>query len=53
MLNYALHATTMNRDRDPAAVGGVDYAAFDDGASAPDAAGVGRGVATDGGDHGD
>jgi len=52
-LNYALHATTMNRDRDPAATGGVDYAAFDDGAGAPDATGSGRGVATDGGDHGD
>ncbi|WP_121821424.1 anaerobic glycerol-3-phosphate dehydrogenase subunit GlpA [Halostella salina] len=52
-LNYALHATTMNRDRDPAKTGGVDYAAFDDGADAPDAAGGGRGVATDGGDHGD
>ncbi|WP_135820735.1 anaerobic glycerol-3-phosphate dehydrogenase subunit GlpA [Halostella litorea] len=52
-LNYALHATTMNRDRDPARTGGVDYAAFDDGPGAPDAAGEGRGVATDGGDHGD
>ncbi|WP_433623792.1 anaerobic glycerol-3-phosphate dehydrogenase subunit GlpA [Halomicrococcus sp. NG-SE-24] len=30
-LNYALHATTMNRDRDPANGGGVDFAAFDAG----------------------
>ncbi len=53
MLNYALHATTMNRDADPAATGGVDYAAFDDGTDAT-AGGEGeRGVATDGGDHGD
>jgi glycerol-3-phosphate dehydrogenase len=32
MLNYALHATTMNRDRDPAsAEAAVDFAAFDGG----------------------
>ncbi len=32
MLTYALHATTMNRDHDPAsAADGVDYAAFDAG----------------------
>ncbi len=32
MLNYALHAATMNRDRDPAGADeGVDFAAFDDG----------------------
>jgi glycerol-3-phosphate dehydrogenase len=35
-LNYALHATTMNRDRDPAERAGddpIDFAAFDPGAS--------------------
>ncbi|WP_205628366.1 (2Fe-2S)-binding protein, partial [Haloprofundus marisrubri] len=33
MLNYALHATTMNRDGDPAAMDeAVDFAAFDGGA---------------------
>jgi glycerol-3-phosphate dehydrogenase len=53
MLNYALHATTMNRDADPAATGGVDYAAFDDGSDAPAGADGERGVATDGGDRGD
>jgi len=52
MLNYALHATTMNRDEDPAKTGGVDYAAFDDGADAPAGPDSERGVATDGGDHG-
>ncbi len=31
MLKYALHATTMNRDNDPAATGAVDYEAFDTG----------------------
>jgi len=35
MLNYALHATTMNRDRDPASAdadtAAVDFAAFDGG----------------------
>jgi len=30
MLNYALHATTMNRDRDPA-VEGIDYDRFEEG----------------------
>jgi len=34
MLNYALHATTQNRDRDPAdAAESVDFAAFDHGPS--------------------
>jgi glycerol-3-phosphate dehydrogenase len=34
MLNYALHATTMNRDRDPAACESpIDFAAFDDGSA--------------------
>jgi glycerol-3-phosphate dehydrogenase len=38
MLNYALHATTMNADADPARTGAdVDYGAFDGGA--PDATG--------------
>jgi glycerol-3-phosphate dehydrogenase len=31
MLNYALHATTQNRDRDPADGGDLAYGAFDDG----------------------
>ncbi|THE65184.1 anaerobic glycerol-3-phosphate dehydrogenase subunit A [Salinadaptatus halalkaliphilus] len=32
MVTYALHATTMNRDRDPAASdGSLEYGAFDDG----------------------
>jgi len=34
MLTYALHATTQNRDRDPADGDAVDFAAFDDGALA-------------------
>jgi glycerol-3-phosphate dehydrogenase len=35
MLNYALHATTMNRDNDPASrTEGVDYGAFDSGVTA-------------------
>ena len=51
MLNYALHATTQNRDHDPADGDPVDFAAFDAG---PDRAGAsdppdGAGVATDGG----
>jgi len=57
-LNYALHATTQNRDRDPAdaaganapgedeSAGGVDFSAFDAG---PDA----DSLAPDGGQHGD
>ncbi|MCG1003791.1 MULTISPECIES: anaerobic glycerol-3-phosphate dehydrogenase subunit GlpA [Halobacterium] len=44
MLNYALHATTQNRDADPADGGDVDFTAFDSG---PDAA------RTDGGNRGD
>jgi glycerol-3-phosphate dehydrogenase len=45
MLNHALHATTMNRDRDPAArEGSIEYGRFDDG---PPEAQVG--AATDGG----
>ncbi|WP_135363300.1 anaerobic glycerol-3-phosphate dehydrogenase subunit GlpA [Halosimplex halophilum] len=59
MLNYALHATTQNRDRDPAdADEPVDFAAFDDGPSdAVDGHSGGSaddtGVATDGGRDGD
>jgi glycerol-3-phosphate dehydrogenase len=56
MLNYALHATTQNRDRDPAdADEPVDFAAFDDGPTEAtertDASDTG--VATDGGRDGD
>jgi glycerol-3-phosphate dehydrogenase len=56
MLNYALHATTQNRDRDPAdAPGSVDFAAFDAGPTeAAERPGAGdTGVATDGGRDGD
>jgi glycerol-3-phosphate dehydrogenase len=39
MLNHALHATTMNRDRDPAASDeGIEYDRFDAGPSTPEAA---------------
>lgn len=45
MLNYALHATTMNRDRDPAALEeSIEYNQFDAGPSATPAVGM-----TDGG----
>ena len=37
MLNYALHATTQNRDNDPADGGEVDFAAFDTGPEQVDA----------------
>ncbi|MFB6138823.1 MAG: anaerobic glycerol-3-phosphate dehydrogenase subunit GlpA [Halosimplex sp.] len=56
MLNYALHATTQNRDRDPAdSESSVDFSAFDDGrlGDAQSTAGPDSSVATDGGDHGD
>jgi len=56
MLNYALHATTQNRDRDPAdAPESVDFAAFDAGPTeAAERPGAGdTGVATDGGRDGD
>ncbi|MFC3476318.1 anaerobic glycerol-3-phosphate dehydrogenase subunit GlpA [Halobacterium litoreum] len=46
MLNYALHATTQNRDRDPADGESVDFDAFDAGPER-DA------VADGGGEHGD
>jgi glycerol-3-phosphate dehydrogenase len=51
MLKHLLHATTMNRDGDPARrEGTVDFAAFDDGSESPAAGGVGAGqAATDGG----
>ncbi|WP_435146325.1 anaerobic glycerol-3-phosphate dehydrogenase subunit GlpA [Halobaculum sp. P14] len=59
MLNYALHATTQNRDRDPAGDGdGVDFDAFDAGPDADADAGSGggdagrRGAAADGGARG-
>ena len=59
MLNHALHATTMNRDRDPArlADGAVDYGAFDAGRDPLDAVDSGRdsdsATVTDGGSDGD
>ena len=52
MLNYALHATTQNRDSDPADGAPVDFGAFDGGASGADGA-ADAGVATDGGRDGD
>ncbi|WP_436929014.1 anaerobic glycerol-3-phosphate dehydrogenase subunit GlpA [Halosimplex halobium] len=59
MLNYALHATTQNRDRDPAdADEPVDFAAFDAGPTGAvdgptDGSAGDTGVATDGGRDGD
>ncbi|MGM0592246.1 MAG: anaerobic glycerol-3-phosphate dehydrogenase subunit GlpA [Halobacteriota archaeon] len=51
MLKYALHATTMNRDRDPATSdSAVDFAAFDDGS---DARGLRDGGQPGGGTRGD
>jgi glycerol-3-phosphate dehydrogenase len=52
MLNYALHATTQNRDHDPANGEPVDFGAFDAG---PQNAGstAQSGVATDGGRRGE
>ncbi|MFC4987236.1 MULTISPECIES: anaerobic glycerol-3-phosphate dehydrogenase subunit GlpA [Saliphagus] len=47
-LNYALHATTQNRDRDPADGDPVDFTAFDGGARSSEPSGT-AGVATDGG----
>ena len=53
MLNYALHATTQNRDHDPAEAGDVDFGAFDGGRD-PTAESADRGAVADGGpDHGD
>jgi len=48
MLNYALHATTMNRDRDPASAdadtAAVDFAAFDGGRTEGNRVDSSRGV---------
>jgi glycerol-3-phosphate dehydrogenase len=52
MLNYALHATTQNRDNDPADGDPIDFAAFDGGRAGDSPAGS-TGVATDGGTDGD
>ncbi|MFB6168484.1 MAG: anaerobic glycerol-3-phosphate dehydrogenase subunit GlpA [Haloferacaceae archaeon] len=52
MLNYALHATTQNRDNDPADGEPVAFGAFDGGASETGGA-ADAGVATDGGRDGD
>ena len=49
MLNYALHATTQNRDHDPAADSSVDFTAFDSGEMQSDSGETAVGVATDGG----
>jgi glycerol-3-phosphate dehydrogenase len=48
MLNYALHATTQNRDSDPADGGPVEFAAFDTGDTVSGESGS-QGVAADGG----
>jgi glycerol-3-phosphate dehydrogenase len=48
MLNYALHATTQNRDNDPAEGDPVDFTTFDGGPEPADDASH-AGVATDGG----
>ena len=48
MLNYALHATTQNRDNDPADGDPVDFAAFDTGGTGVGES-DGHGVAADGG----
>jgi glycerol-3-phosphate dehydrogenase len=48
MLNYALHATTQNRDNDPAEGAPVDFTTFDGGPEPADDASH-AGVATDGG----
>ncbi|WP_459194050.1 anaerobic glycerol-3-phosphate dehydrogenase subunit GlpA [Halosimplex sp. J119] len=56
MLNYALQATTQNRDRDPAdREEPVDFDAFDDGRTTDEGYGGGgdSGVAADGGRDGD
>ena len=49
MLNYALHATTQNRDHDPAADSSVDFTAFDSGEARSDSGTAATGVAADGG----
>jgi glycerol-3-phosphate dehydrogenase len=50
MLNYALHATTQNRDHDPADGDPAEFGAFDGGPAGADSRG--REVATDGGGDG-
>ncbi|WEL20230.1 anaerobic glycerol-3-phosphate dehydrogenase subunit GlpA [Halorhabdus sp. BNX81] len=55
MITYTMHALTMNRDRDPAGGGALDFGAFDSGPSNTPATGDGQpadgtaDVATDGG----
>ncbi|ACV11647.1 glycerol-3-phosphate dehydrogenase, anaerobic, A subunit [Halorhabdus utahensis DSM 12940] len=55
MITYTMHALTMNRDRDPAGGGSLDFGAFDSGPSNTPATDDGQpadgppGVATDGG----
>ncbi len=51
MLNYALHATTQNRDHDPANGEPIDFDAFDGGPREAGGA-TESGVATDGGHRG-
>ncbi|WP_255192035.1 anaerobic glycerol-3-phosphate dehydrogenase subunit GlpA [Natronobeatus ordinarius] len=52
MLNYALHATTLNRDRDPARTGeSIDYGAFDRGQTGDGAGAFVGEKTTDGGDR--
>jgi glycerol-3-phosphate dehydrogenase len=54
MLNHALHATTMNRDRDPAAAEErVEYDRFDASPPTPEAAAGGRAGAREGTDDGE
>jgi len=50
MLNYALHATTQNRDHDPADGEPIDFTAFDDGRGSVGESPGGE-VAADGGDR--
>jgi glycerol-3-phosphate dehydrogenase len=53
MLNYAIQATTQNRDNDPADGAEIDFSAFDGGTTVPQDSGTESGVATDGGRDGD
>ncbi|WP_380676987.1 anaerobic glycerol-3-phosphate dehydrogenase subunit GlpA [Salinigranum sp. GCM10025319] len=54
MLKHLLHATTMNRDGDPARTGAdVDFGAFDGGPAVDDDAPTGRAAADGGRRHGD
>jgi glycerol-3-phosphate dehydrogenase len=48
MLNYALHATTQNRDHDPADTESVDFDRFDSGPSTVDSTGPRDGASDDG-----